>query len=148
MKYLLVSLSISFFSFLFKGADIPFNKVPENVKTTFRENFSSAEDIEWEKTQNDGYEAEFEIANVDYKAQFNNAGELKRYKHEVNESDLPKEVANIIKNSFSGYKIEDIEKLVINTTSYYQVELEGTILDKNKVFTASGIEATQVDFWD
>lgn len=148
MKYLLASLSISFFSFLFKGADLPVHEVPESVKSVFSEKFSDAVDTEWEKGKGNTYIAEFEIDKVDYTATFNKAAELTRYKHELSVNDLPEAISGVLRTSYSGYTVEDADKLVIGEVIYYQVELEGVVSDKDVVFTAEGNMAEKVNFWD
>ncbi len=148
MKYLLISLSILLFSFIFKGTDLSANEVPEKVTTTFNETFASAEDIEWKKTKHGVYEADFDILNIDYKAQISKSGHLTKYKHDIRLSKIPGDLATELNTTYSDYQIENIEKVVIGSTPYYQVELESSSAKKHKVFSATGKEATKIDFWN
>lgn len=148
MKYLLASLSILFFSFIFKGNEVPSSQVPNEVSTSFNQNFSSAEKLAWTKSKHGTYEAEFEILHMEYKAQFTKRGDLAKHKHDINLRSIPGVIAVEMAKNYNGYKVEKTEKLIMGSTTYYQVELEGSTSELKLVYTPTGKEAKKVDYWD
>ena len=97
---------------------------------------------------NGNFEVEFEIGHEDYTALIDENANLIQYKHEIHSTALPETVTNTIQENYADYHIEDAEELVIGKTSYYQVELEGSILEKHLVFTSAGKETDKVNYWD
>jgi uncharacterized membrane protein YkoI len=120
------------------GQDIPESQVPSVILNNFKKQFSEASDIEWEK-KGDLYNVEFEIGwFTDYEAWFNADGKMTRYTQEITDKDFPKAVSNAIKKQYSGYRIDDVKKIVENGVETYKVELEKGHEEIDVLFSKDG----------
>jgi len=127
--------------------DIPTSKVPSVVKNAFEQQYTNAVDIEWEKNRKN-FEADFEIANIDYTALFNPEGQLLMAKQDIPETELPAAIAEKIALDFPDYYIDDVDRITIESRVLYQVELDGAIRDKKLVYTEDGQEEKTFSYWD
>lgn len=100
------------------------NATPQLVVTSFNEKFPDANSVEWEKENENEWEAEFKLNNINYSANFLNDGTWKETEHEIEVQSLPESVQSTLKNDFSRYKIEETE--ITETPDYtaYEVEIE------------------------
>ena len=132
-----------------KGQNITSAKVPSVVLNTLKSKFPTANDIDWEKPGNI-YEAEFDLNDsTEISIQIDEAGRLLLQKHDIQNSDFSSLIALKIQQQYKGYKIEDVEKLEKDGTTYYQVELKGKgKKDRNLVFSSDGNEINNIPFWD
>src|SRR5687767_5955957 len=85
------------------GQNIPASKIPSVVLNTLQAKFVHATNTEWEKNK-ELYEAEFEIDSVEYKALFDNNGQLLRHYSSIAETALPTAVLEAIQKGHPGYK--------------------------------------------
>lgn len=146
MKSMILFMTAVAVSLVSCSQDIPADKVPSVVQNTIQWKFANAVDIEWEKKSN-FYEAEFDIANIDYKAHIDAAGKLIVYKMDMNVTELPAAIATAISSEHPGYKIDDAEKLEKDGTTYYQVELDAKgKKDEMLVFTVDGKPAQNITY--
>ncbi len=146
MKAFILVVTTAAISLTSCGQDIPASKVPSVVQNTVQSKFTGAVDIEWEKKK-DFFEAEFDVANVDYKAHIDAAGKLIVFKMDINIPELPGAVATAISTEHTGYDIDDAEKLEKDGTTYYQVELDGKgKKDLRLVYTIDGKYAQQIEY--
>lgn len=127
--------------------DIPAAKVPSVVKNAFEQQYTNAVDVEWEKSKKN-FEVDFEIANVDYTALYHPEGRLIMAKHDISKIELPSAVAEKIAMDFADYFIDDVDRIEIDGTVLYQVELEGSVRDRKVVYTAEGQEEKTFSYWD
>lgn len=126
--------------------DIQPRDVPVEARQALLTIFPNSSYIEWEKQGNE-YEAEFKVDTVAYAALFNGSGKLLKYKHAIPAAELSGEVTATIRQNFSGYKVEDPEKLLKDGSTFYQVELETTTKEEKLVFLANGQRAP-LSYWD
>lgn len=127
--------------------DIPTADVPQAVQQAVTARYANAHDIDWEKHGN-YYEAEVEIkGQPDIHLLLDANGTVVAEKHEVKDKRLPAAVEKAIQAKYSGYRVDDVDRIVRNGQTYYQVELDALMKrDVHLVFTEDGTEQ-QVDYW-
>lgn len=104
--------------------DISQSQVPSVVVNEFNKEFPKATDLEWEM---DGslYNVEFEVGwNIEHEVWYNAEGKMLKHKEEISISELPKAVSNRIQTDFSGYSIDDLERITDNGKIVYKMELK------------------------
>jgi len=89
----------------------------------FMQDFPGAHDVEWETAANI-YEVEFEIRRDDYKAYYDEQGNLIMYIHDIYQNDLPAAVTNKIKAEYPNYRFSEVERIAKGTEILYKVEVE------------------------
>ena len=147
MKILAASiLSLSVMGSLM-AQDIPASQVPAAVTSAFTQEYSSPTDVDWEKKRKN-FEVEFEVDGIDHKALYNAEGKHLMTKRDLREADLPPAITQKIAADYSGYDIDDVDELIVEGKTYYQVELDGTLRDRKLVFGEDGQEARGVKYWD
>ncbi|MBL3655800.1 PepSY-like domain-containing protein [Fulvivirga sediminis] len=147
MMMLLASMAMVFMSCdSDDGDDVKPQEVPEEVKTTFNNEFPKAAKVEWEALASI-YEVEFEIDAVDYEAQLSSDGILIRYKYEITVNQLPEQVGRAINESYPDKIIDDLDVLVQGGANYYMVDFENSTPD-HFVFDEAGKETDSVEYWD
>lgn len=107
------------------------------LHAAFTKDFPNSRDIDWEIAAN-LYEVEFEIGRIDYKAYYDENGNLVMYSHEVKEMDLPAVVKNAAMDKYPNGKFEDYKKVVKGTKTFYIVELEKGETDIKATFDPKG----------
>ncbi|MGV3503543.1 MAG: PepSY-like domain-containing protein [Adhaeribacter sp.] len=127
--------------------DIPATKVPPVVKEALMAKFPQALDLEWEKTK-DLFEADFEIAQVDYSVLLDASGKIIMDKKDLSSTELPASITAAIARDFSGFTVEDAEKIEKSGETLFQVELKKGKQEVKRVFAADGTLSTTVSFWD
>ena len=149
MKSFVVTLTIVSFSLTaYAQQDIDVSEVPVAVQDAFKAEFADATDVEWEM-KDDQYEAEYEMQDdTDYHVLFDASGTMIGRKHEIEGTALPSEVTAAIKKDYPDYEIDDAEMLVKDGETYYQVELEKFLRDKEKIYSASGEQRDDVSYWN
>jgi len=96
---------------------------PDVVNAAFRNQFQNAYDIEWETCAN-LYKVNFEIARLDYDAVYDNQGNLLLYKYDIPNRELPAAVKQTINAKYSGYCIDDVDKVILANFICYDVDIE------------------------
>lgn len=129
------------------GNDIAEKDVPSVVKNSFAQEYPEAVDVEWEKHK-ENFEVDFEVENVDYSALYSNDGKVLMKKQEIPVDALPATITNKLKETYADLKAEDAEKIEKDGKTYYQVDLEGGMTDKNEIFSEAGEIAKNVEYWD
>jgi len=124
MKSTILIVTASLFFLYSCSQDIPNSKVPSVVLNTLQAKYGSANKIEWEK-KNNLYEAEFKRDSIEYAIYIDPTGKLVMYKMDIKENDLPTAVSLAISTGYTGYNIDDAEKIEKEGVTWYQVELEG-----------------------
>lgn len=118
LRIALTILIFGFYSCTDKDTD-----VPEVVKQSFTSKFPDAEEIEWEKEEDNEWEAEFELGDIEYTASFDNKGSWLETERYVKEVDLPHIVLEKLKANYPDHKIEEIALVENETNSYYEIDL-------------------------
>lgn len=99
-------------------------EVPEAVKTSFVKNFPNVKSIKWFKENESEFEAEFKNGSQEQSVNFDATGKWLVTETEIKKSDLPMTIQATIKKEFSGFKIEEAEKVETEKGVSYEVELE------------------------
>lgn len=106
-----------------QAQDIPQSQVPSVILNEFNKQFPKATDLEWEMDGN-LYNADFEISwNIDHEVWYNAEGKMVKHKEDISKSELPKAVNNRIQEDFSGYSIDDLERITDNGKVVFKMEL-------------------------
>ncbi|MDT0649358.1 PepSY-like domain-containing protein [Autumnicola edwardsiae] len=122
------------------------NQVPSVVLNAFQKQYPEAADVEWEK-QNSDFEVEFERDNVEYTALINQQGDIFKIKHDASLEEIPETVLEKIKADYADYTIDDVEVLKDGENTYFQLELDKKLADKEIVVSEAG-EVLDIDYWD
>jgi hypothetical protein len=148
MKLLAASiLTLSVMGTSLMAQDLPASKVPSVVTNAFTQEYANPTDVDWEKKRKN-FEVDFEVDGVDHKALYSAEGQLLMTKRDLPETDLPAAINQKIAADYSGYTIDDVDQVMAEGKTYYQVELDGTLRDRKLVFTEDGQEAKGVKYWD
>jgi len=97
---------------------------PEAVLKAFTAKFANAKEVEWEKEEDSEWEAEFEMDEEEYSANFSNSGEWLETEMEIETEDLPKEILEVLASEFPGYEIEEAETEKTPSGDFYELEIE------------------------
>lgn len=127
--------------------DLAQKDVPAAVKEGFSAGFPDAARVEWEKS-GESYEVEFIFNNLEHEALLNTAGDVLKFKHDVQPAELPEAVSNTISQKYSGMIISDSERVQQGDQDYYQLELEKDEQELQMVFSADGQQQSEPIFWD
>ncbi|MCG2612410.1 PepSY-like domain-containing protein [Flavobacterium sp. SM15] len=130
MKNLLLLAVFSVSSFAF-AQDIPNDKVPTEVMTSFKSKFPTVNNTTWEMENDFEYEADFTLNEVKHSALFHKSGKWLETEFEIKTTDLPKPVSSVISREFNGYKVLETEKI---ETAHDGTLYEVTIEKENKSF--------------
>ena len=121
------------------GQKMKDSNVPEAVKAAFAKNFPKAKEVKWSKEGTSGFEAEFEIAEVEQSANFDKAGKWLETETEIKKSELPQAVQAAIAKEFSGFTVDEPEKVESpGNTLLYEVELKKGKVRYEVQFSADG----------
>jgi len=116
--------------------DIDKNQVPSAVKSAFMKAYPKATDVDWEMKGNN-YEADFDLAKVDYKATYTSAGKAISVEKDIPNSQLPALIVKNIKAKYPKGRIDDVDLINTGGKISYKVDIEGTP-DVNVWYTADG----------
>lgn len=98
--------------------------VPEAVENAFKAKFPNAEDVEWERENDNQWEVEFELNDIEYEATFSADGTWLETETEVEEENLPAAVKAALDAKYSDYDLEEIEHVETPTGSFYEMEID------------------------
>lgn len=149
-----ILFSLSLFSLIILLAscstqEIPASKVPSVVLNTVVEKYPATNEVDW-KRANKQYEAEVKLNDsTDVTFLIDDGGRILKEKEDIDHTGIPAVILNAIANSYTGYAIDDAEKLSIGENIYFQLELEGgSRKDINLVFAADGNVSNEIKYWD
>lgn len=138
---------LSFMASPFIDQDVPFSKLPNEVRNAFEREFQNPSDVEWEKKRNK-YEVDFELGGVDHSALYTTKGQLLMIKMEMNEADLAPVIRQKIIDAFPEFRIDDVDQIKVGQQLLYQVELDGPSFDRKVVFDVDGEIEKKFKYWD
>lgn len=98
--------------------------VPDAVASAFQQNFPSARAIEWEEEEQGIFEVDFKQNKQKHSASFDASGKWLATETEIKKSALPDAVRQSINKTFSGYELDEAEKVETPDGLAYEVELE------------------------
>lgn len=139
------TLALSLFVTNTFAQDIPQSKVPSLVVNNFQQLFPKAFDVEW-KLDGEMYKVEFEtgLLNSDHDAWYNNVGKLVKHKEEISKNDLPQKVLIKINLDYSGYTIDDVEKITEGENTIYTLELKKNKEEWKLAFAPDGTVLSKI----
>ena len=120
-----------------EAQDIPQSQVPSVVTNAFHVAYPQASDIEWE-LHSPLYKVEFEIDRADHDLWFDKEGKVVKHKQDIAIQDLPEAVTKTIQKDFSGYRVDDTDKIEEKGVVSYRVELDGKPNDLMLTLSANG----------
>lgn len=119
---------------------------PSSVESKFKEMFSNAKSVKWDKENEKEWEAEFKMDGKSCSANFSLDGTWLETETEMKVKELPASIKEAITSNFEGYEIESAEQVESPEQNAYEVEIEkgesvmevvldanGTILKKKEV---------------
>lgn len=120
MKKLATILTAAVFLISASAFSTDSDKVNAKIKSAFLEDFSGAQAINWQKT-NDFYFATFMLNNKEINAAYNEDGDLIGTSRFVEASMLPLSVSLAISKKYEGYSLSDkaLELTYDGETRYY-----------------------------
>lgn len=127
--------------------EIPETEIPSVVRNAFNLEFSGATDVEWEKNGS-LYEVEFEMNKIDHKALIEETGNMVKYKKELQKEELPENLRTSLTGDHDISKVDEVDLLVMNENSYYQLEFDGLLTDSHKIYNQAGEEMQDVIHFD
>lgn len=138
-QFLIGSFALLLVTNMALGQDIPQNQVPSLVVNNFQQAFPKALDVEWE-LKGELYKVEFEIGlfGTDHEAWYDKTGKLMKHKEEISRKDLPKNVIAKINKDFSGYKVDDVKKIMEGGKITYTLELKTFTQEWKAAFDTEG----------
>lgn len=114
------------------------NQIPSVILNQFNSQFPKATDIEW-KMVGEFYKVEFETSrDVDHDVWYNVEGKMVKHKEELSARNLPTPIKEYVKKHYSGYKIDDVDKITEGKTITYKVEVEKYDREINLYFNENG----------
>lgn len=99
------------------------NDVPAVVKNALEAN-THVKDAHWDK-EGSNYEANYKSGGKEMSVVFNEQGQMLETEVEVGKNDLPALAKDLLKKDYSGYKLEEVAKIIANNGDVtYEVEVE------------------------
>lgn len=148
MKKLILLVSVASLGFIScDKEDVPQKDVPSAVVNALEAKFPEATDVEWEK-HGANYEADFDLNMIDYSALISSESEILKFKYYISTAELPEAVSNAISSNYPDKIIDDADVLQVGEMVYYQIEFDGGLTDTHKIFSASGEENPEIEYWD
>jgi hypothetical protein len=124
-----IKKSLLIWALLFAGIGSSFannlENVNEQVISSFKRDFSTAQDISWEKTQEIS-KATFKMNDQVMFAYYAEDGKLLAVTRNMVSGQLPISLLSDLKNNYSGYWISDLFEMVTNDGTSYYVTLENS----------------------
>ncbi|WP_258100952.1 PepSY-like domain-containing protein [Marinoscillum pacificum] len=98
--------------------------VPQKVLESFKSKFPGSKMVEWEMEDETEWEAEFEWKGKEYSANFSTAGDWVETEYEIEESEVPTSIIDVLNANFEQYEIEEVEIAETVKGQVYEFELE------------------------
>jgi len=83
--------------------------VPEAVRISFADRFPGVTDVDWEMERPDEWEAEFDLHEMEYSANFSMSGEWLETEHEINTTNIPSEVVTLVSSKYKDPQFKKAE---------------------------------------
>mgnify|MGYP001559809761 CR=1 FL=1 len=101
------------------------------VQATFNKMFPSAENVKWSQEDATEWEAEFNINNQKFSANFSVDGTWLETERELATTEVPTAINTTIAKEFSDYQVKEAEVSETKNGTVFQFELskEKTVLD-------------------
>src|SRR5687768_16182268 len=114
------------------------NQIPREVLASFQSKFPNATDLKWE-AKKELYKAEFKIGSRANDVWLDKTGAIKKHKQDFPKKELPEVIRKKVESDFSGFKIDDADKIEENGEVFYEVDIKGATEERKLLFTAAGV---------
>jgi hypothetical protein len=122
-----------------QAQNVKANEIPKKVQQAFENKFPDVKKVEWSKENADEFEAEYKINGIERSSNFDKDGQWLVTETEIKAEQLPATIMTVIKNDFSNYKIEEIEKVETSFNElFYEVTLEKKKSNLEVKFSSEG----------
>lgn len=111
---------------------------PKTVLESFNKTFATAEDVAWEKEDNE-WEAEFKLNGMEMSVSFDNSGNWLETETEVEMKDVPADILKSVNLKFNGWEIEEIERIEKPDFKGYEMELENEETESEILVSDAGV---------
>ena len=100
-------------------------EISEAIKTAFAKSFSSAKNVNWQKT-NDLYFANFQVETSKLFAAFNETGDLIAVSRTIDISQVPLALARTLQEKYADYYLStSVTEMVLEGSTSYYITAEG-----------------------
>lgn len=134
MKKLAIFLMVSVIGTTAMARKMKEKDVPATVKSAFENAFPKAEEVKW-GMEDENYEADFELDEIDQSAILNTEGKVLETEVEIEISELPAKVKSYVNSHYQGKAIKKAEKI---TDAKGVVTYEAEMKKKDLVFDNEG----------
>ncbi|MDB4582298.1 PepSY-like domain-containing protein [Draconibacterium sp.] len=133
MKKLIFIIAVLAFA-LFACTQTP----PQKVANSFAQKFPNVTKVHWEQEEENEWEAEFKMNKKEMSATYDNEGTWLETKVEMNKKELPAVVANVIKEKYSDYKVDEAVEIETPDFKGYEIALEQKEKEIELLITSTG----------
>lgn len=120
--------------------------IPSVVQNTLKEKYPNASSVDWDK-EGAFYEAEFDGNTGEYTVEIDSLGMMNRVKIDIKDSLLPATLRNKL-DTTGKMKLSDVEILLQDGISYYQVKYRVNGNKKTIVLDSTGTIRNDIKYWD
>ena len=113
--------------------------IPVYTKTAFETKYPLAEDVEWEKEEDEEYEVEFEIDGKEMTSIFSSKGKWLETEFEIEENDIPENIKEAIKLKYRGYEIVEAEMIETPDMKEFEIVLKDSQREREIVYNIDGV---------
>jgi hypothetical protein len=112
--------------------------VPSVVVNNFKKLYRKASDVSWEKVDK-LYKVEFDFEGKDdVKIWFDESLRIAKQVENIAIGEMPRKINAFLQQNYRRYKIDDIQKIVLNGIVNYEVEVEHKDREKLLTFNNQG----------
>jgi hypothetical protein len=97
-------------------------KIPELVTQAFSKQFPTIKKVKWSVEKSGEYEVEFNFSKAETSVLFDEKGTILEVETEISKKELPETIKTSLKTDFAEYKIGEVEKVVTNGVTTYEME--------------------------
>jgi hypothetical protein len=122
-------------------------EAPEAVKTAFAALYKDVKGVNWSKEDN-VWEAEFEMNEVEMSANFDEAGTLLETESEIAIKDLPVAINTYVTKNLAGAKINEAAKITdAKGVITFEAEIDGAdyLFDQKGAFVKKDMEVQETE---
>lgn len=117
---------------------------PEEVATAFKTKYPKVKKVEWVKTGDSQWQAEFEMSEKEVQVVFDESGTWLGTNTEIDIKKAPEAVRNAVAEKYKNYTVTEINMVEIaNGEVMYQLDLDNGDSELRTMFYADGRIVTQ-----
>lgn len=98
--------------------------IPKKVKQAFTDMFPNALQVQWDRDDDESYEADFVSNSQEMSALFDAAGGWKEKEITISKDKLPNAVKQTLVKDFNDALIKDIARIVTADHIFYEIEID------------------------